>query len=94
MNKIFSYIELAVGLLTVVPTLVTLFTLKQKITGVQVQADIAPALDSLSAILPQFNPNPAIVLDFCNAFADTFNQYVAGAVAGTVTPSSTAKIPA
>jgi len=75
--NIFKYLELAIGLLTVVPTLMTLFTLKQKITGVQVQADITPALESLSTILPAFNPDPAIVLDFCDAFADTFNKYVA-----------------
>ncbi len=76
MNKIFSYIELAVGLLAVVPTFAAMWATKQPVTGAQVQADVTPALLSLSAILPKFNPDPAIVLDFSQSFADTFNKYV------------------
>jgi hypothetical protein len=76
MVNIFAYIELAVSLISVVPTFIAMFQAKQKITGAAVQADIQPALISLQAILPKFQPDPVIVLDFCSAFADTFNKYV------------------
>lgn len=77
MGKLFQYIELAVGLLTVVPTFIALWALKLPVTGQQIQADIQPALSALGAIIPKFNPDPVIVLDFCQSFADTFNKYVA-----------------
>lgn len=77
MSKIFQYIELAVSLLTVVPTFIALWALKQQVTASQIQTDIQPVLSALGSVLPSFNPNPAIVLDFCQAFADVFNKYVA-----------------
>ncbi len=80
MGKIFQYLELAVALLTVVPTFMLLWTLKQQVTGTQIQGDIQPALLALSGVIPKFNPDPAIVLDFCQSFADTFNKYVANAL--------------
>ncbi len=77
MGKIFQYLELAIAMLNVIPTFIMLWTLKQPVTGTQVQADIQPALHALSGIIPKFQPDPVIVLDFCQSFADTFNKYVA-----------------
>lgn len=78
MNNIFKYLSLAIEFVTVVPEFIAMFEAKQSITGVQVQAAIQPALSALQGILPKLTLNSAIVLDFCNAFADTFNQYVVG----------------
>jgi hypothetical protein len=79
MGSFFTYFEFALSLLSVIPAFVALFTAKQQITGAQVQTDIQPALMALSAILPKFNPDPAITFDFCAAFAGVFNKYVAAA---------------
>jgi hypothetical protein len=75
----FAYFEVALSLLSVIPAFVAFFAAKQPITGAQVQADIEPTLMAVAGILPAFNPDPAITLDFCSAFADVFNKYVAAA---------------
>ena len=75
--KIMEYLSFALEIGSAVQSITMLVQSKQKLTGVQVQAAVNPAVGGLQTLFNLSLPAP-LVTDVCQAAADAVNKYVLG----------------